>query len=712
MQPSSTSIHFDLIISVTCKQKDIPAPDLINLWLHYGWSSIWDKCQIRATENAGGNTSLFHVKGSMSPLQCSSSFTHVDEDCIYQSSLKQVDVFDLLKIHFFTELPQKIERRYTCSIPLSSVMRNMRRGEDAAEPLTVEAWSRADPLCDKTDRGLEDVYIQIQTPKVWIHQAVNEKVKFLQAKPLKSGHCRRVKKIGNWIATQLKNIYPNIKTGFINIRVPGPDWELLYPDTQYMFSLQECNLPPSLAVYTVCNALRLHSVTPDTFLNVACFPAKTKQVDFLLNVIRDVLVPWTMCRVEGRYYPDTCLGKDCDDQPFVMVDIPGENVTPKEDCEGRAQVVLHMVRLFICMYQQTKKSKSAQISHWKKYPIHNGKNNCLIFPEGTSCPLFTSLLQVCFCIGRLFEEQILEVHMSVGDVYFSSDKNNPEGHAYCVLRYNNNREYRGIILEATAWDATREASEVSAQLPHYATAAANNLVTVIKQTLAEDLSNAEQHCLPGDTKQPCSIYVRSDYTPEHRASTYSETFTCNGCLLFNAYPSAHQRPALPTYGVSVEAFSTQLPLVSESTTDAPRGPFRISVRSFISALRDGQHGWPRVQGAEDILHQYDKYRRDIDGYKEVYRPPLLQEAEIMRRMRKWQPLGVNDVICEQMHDPLNLKHSMAFCWIASAAMPALLKDAIKAAVSAGIVTESACMQSRVFSFHTPNREAKAAVRFF
>ena len=700
----ATAIHFDLTITVTCKQKDIPAPDLLNTWIHPGWSCIWSSCQIQSTACEEGNTSVFHVVGVMSPLP-SSSLMHGSN--VKPQELKQIEAFDLLKIHFFTKLPQKIERRYTCSAPLSGIIKRMR--EKNTDGLRLEAWSRADAKCEQLDRGLEDVCIEIMKPKVWIHQSINEKVNLKAVKPLRRAHCRRVKYIGNWIATQLKDMYPDLKTGFINIRVPGPDWELLYPDTQRMFSLGECNLPPSLALYVVCNALRMHSLTPDTFMRMATTPADARQVELLLNVTRDVLAPWTMCRVEGRYYPDTCLGKDCDDQPFVMVDIPGENVTPKEDCEGKAQVVLHFVQLLLSMYRDAVHNNSeGLLAHWRQYPV-DSPTNCLRFPGGMADPAFQALLQACFCIGRHFEEGRLEVHMAVGDVYFREDE--PEGHAYCVLKYNDARRriFRGVILEATAWDATRNAAEETVKLPPHAVAAARNLTTALKRALSDDLYSAGQNCLPGDTKQPKHIYVRSDYTDEHRAQTYSETFTCDGCLLFTSKPGVGSER--PKYGVNVEAFSTQLPLITEDTTDAPTQPFRISVRSFITALRDGQHGWPRAEGAEEVLDEYDKYRREIDGYKQTYRPPPLQEAEIMRRMRAWQPLGADDVIAEQRNDPLTQKHSMAFCWTASAPMPKHLQDAVSAAVATGILTESACMHSRVFSFHTPTREPKSAVRF-
>ena len=521
-------------------------------------------------------------------------------------------------------------------------------------------------------------------------------------------HYDNVKYLGNWLATQMKGMYPTIATGFINIRCPLPDFTILFPSAQGLYTLDDCNLPPTLAVYSVCNALRMHSLTPETFLHYTFQPTEPAHVDMLLRVTRDVLMLWTMCRVEGRYYPDTCLGKECDDQPFVMVDMPGENVIPKEDCEGKTQVAVHMKQLFIAMYvDATWNNKAGLLKHWEQYPPHTG---CLGFSE--EGPVLQWLVEVCLCIGRHLYEERLVLHMVVGDVYFKPDV--AEGHSFCALLYNDpeTKLQKGIIAEATAWDSTVCDQVAWCDLPQCARAAGRDLMRAIQTALHEDLDAAGRNLLVGDTKQPNDIYVCSLYTPERRYETYSKIFCCDGCLLFSSAKCKTNRPLLPEYGINSKDLSSLLPLVDENTKEAPTQPFRIPTRSFIMALRDGQHGFPRVPDAQDMLKIYDRYCAEIADYASCYRPPPLEEHKIMERMLAWQQLGESDVIQEQTHDPFTHLHRMAFCWVASNPLPLALEEAVAAATNAGILTESACMYSRVFTFITAERGAKAIpVRF-
>jgi hypothetical protein len=118
----ASRVHFDLTITVTCQDA---APDLLNMWLDHQWSGIWSPCAIKSTANKDGNSSVFRVQGIMSPIALSSMQ--------YKPNVEapaELEVYNILKIHFFSQLPQKIERRYTCSVPLSQVLELMRKSGD------------------------------------------------------------------------------------------------------------------------------------------------------------------------------------------------------------------------------------------------------------------------------------------------------------------------------------------------------------------------------------------------------------------------------------------------------------------------------------------------------------------------------------------------------------------------------------------------------
>ena len=176
----------------------------------------------------------------------------------------------------------------------------------------------------------------------------------------------------------LKKQYPRQKTGFMLMRTncEAPFMTTMFSELPVLFTTYDTTtLPPTLAVYLMVNALHQHGLTPEVFVRL-CHDERPPpglfgspfgpplahlrptfgqsdalpqlgDVRTLLNTVRDILCGWTACRYEvsvalfsglslagcssptaaqGRYEPDTCLGKDSDHQPFKNTCKPGRFV--------------------------------------------------------------------------------------------------------------------------------------------------------------------------------------------------------------------------------------------------------------------------------------------------------------------------------------------------------------------------------------------------
>ena len=199
---------------------------------------------------------------------------------------------------------------------------------------TNGVWDPASQYCDENGKVLEEVTARVKMLSV---MSAPPGVGLVPLPYPTAKHHAVVTRIGDWIQSYLASTYPAQKTGFTLQRtlLVAPFMSALFTDLQTLFyAVHGTTLPPTVAVYLMINALRVHRMRPEDFERLCHKPNRTTSDAFrLLRLIRDVLVGWTMCRVEGRYNPDTCLGKPSDDQPCKNTSKPGIRVFDADDCE-------------------------------------------------------------------------------------------------------------------------------------------------------------------------------------------------------------------------------------------------------------------------------------------------------------------------------------------------------------------------------------------
>ena len=206
----------------------------------------------------------------------------------------------------------------------------------------------------------------------------------------------------------LQKRYPHNKTGFTYMRTncEAPFMTTLFSELPVFFSTNNTtSLPPTLAVYLMVNALHQHGLTPQDFVRLCHETTPSKEdLRLLLNTVRDILCAWTACRYEGRYEPDTCLGKDSDHQPFKNACKPGTRVMDADDCEGRSQqACVHVRQLFVSIFLDNKSGRGRVREHFLRYPPNTG---CLRFPSHTS---MTNVMNACGALGYLFYTDAMQV---------------------------------------------------------------------------------------------------------------------------------------------------------------------------------------------------------------------------------------------------------------------------------------------------------------
>jgi hypothetical protein len=175
--------------------------------------------------------------------------------------------------------------------------------------------------------------------------------------------------------------------------------------------------------------------------------------------------------------------------------------------------------------------------------------------------------------------------------------------------------------------------------------------------------------------------MRKELTDDERKETYVSMYTGHGCVYFGDGASS--------FGIGVPDLQSPLPIVKRADAG---GAFGIAVADLLAAMASGEAGWPAEHGAADMLQTYNACASKLLEYRHALRPPAQSERELMRRIRKWAPLGEHDLLTERI-PPCTL----AFSLVAEEPMPAELKEAVDNGVQEKWLRCNGCMRSYVFT---------------
>jgi hypothetical protein len=181
-----------------------------------------------------------------------------------------------------------------------------------------------------------------------------------------------------------------------------------------------------------------------------------KDVTLFLRIVRDTIVCFSRCAVEGRYWPDASLGKMVEDQPFPLTFMPSERVFCKDDCEGRASQVIQVEQLLRQMHLCAERIGLEALVRTVR-----GMRSFACLLSGLEESLVAHLVEGCCALGALFERGVLEAQMTVGDAHIGSMADavtgvcQPHlvGHSFGVLIF------RSAVVDATTTTTTAAATK-------------------------------------------------------------------------------------------------------------------------------------------------------------------------------------------------------------------------------------------------------------
>ena len=457
-------------------------------------------------------------------------------------------------------------------------------------------------------------------------------------------------------------------------------------------------LPLEIIFYSMYNALLVNKISPEHFLETFSMQNMTSNIESMQNmtsniesmqnmtsniesmqnmtsnienmalgvpilcrILRDALAPWTFCSVEGKYWSDTSLNQSVEDQPFPFSFLPGTRVFQRDDCEGRVTQLIQMVKLLKCLFWTAKIHRNTEeiAAHYAK----KGKNTTRL---EISSQKWLSLLRVCLVYGKLFEEGIIRVHTTVGDVNFKSfdghkqamaahDKSVAQeepmsGHSFAILMYNDGTIQDFSILEATGWERRILQTDVPV----------NTIEISIMKKLSEKIKSAGQlhisGCLPegcenktyqnicfGDNtiffKTICKDSEEGDVELDFGAGIgdMREGFQDYDCCGMQA----EEKPMSKSIAMSMDTFLNVLCQLSASKNKNVK-PMNLNQQNFWNKVVSvkGSKFQRHIQNAPKVKEMHQMYRNElIPMIKRCVCTPQKDENEILELMKSWAIVG-------------------------------------------------------------------------
>jgi hypothetical protein len=278
--------------------------------------------------------------------------------------------------------------------------------------------------------------------------------------------------VSNFLVAAIRAISPDFVSCFLNPRTIGRDFQstCLFQDLPALHDAgpNTC-LPPTVAAYGLCGALLCAGrLSPRQFVDglmarVLRGEAEAEERDLFLRIVRDTLACFTLCGVEGLYWPDMSLGAPVEDQPFPLTFMPAERVFGKDDCEGRMAQILQVARLLQQMHACAKRiGVPAFVA-----TVRATRSGTTLL-GGLDAAVVHDLVRAACALGGLFEQGVLDAQITVGDGHLGSVPGGTmvgdalTGHSFGLLFLrppttttthddDHGRQYAMHVLEGTGW---------------------------------------------------------------------------------------------------------------------------------------------------------------------------------------------------------------------------------------------------------------------
>ena len=537
---------------------------------------------------------------------------------------------DQVKLHFFSDselAAGEVQRNfmYAAIVPLAVFF----RPEKKARYYRAYSYIR----CDVSPNPIMGLRVAVCDTSAHIPQR-GVAVLSLRA-PEVADHVR-VMALTDWIAhTFTERLFPKHKSVFCDMRTTfrNPRSSGLFQDIPALFALPWTELPFSVGLYALLTALLVNGLRP-VDATTTCRPLFSSACTdgsaalLRLRVARDAIACFTLCHVEGVYWPDTSLGISTEDQPFPLSFMPSERVFPKDDCEGRASQAQVMKLLYQCMHRRLMQLQEESALRAEVEALPSFRHLLGTLDDAT----VGGLLREACALGGLLEAGALDVQTTVGDVHFKSmgeaKRAEAVGHSFAVA-VQRVAPRAALVVETTGW-SRRYIPEADGAL-----SAAEQAMRKARavQTTLRDLCGLRG---PGPTPNVCGLMDAAE-----EASSYERLLLGHGCLYFMAGGGAY-----PYYGIGVPALRAPQFVERWQGPTPPTHGFSIDTRAFLTHLCGDASPrlWPTVPGARQALEWYDAIQANAAMHRRCLRPPPKTHATLEAVLaQRWQPITAADV---------------------------------------------------------------------
>jgi hypothetical protein len=466
---NSSQLHLERNES-SCESRDDYMPNFVSVWCDSNWSGLYEYATDIIRHSKHESCSIFKIQGKMTHRD--PSFLQLFQWNAYKllnhGDKSSITICNSIKLHFFharnikgfQEDRLKRDFLYSSSIPLIQCEQSKKGNVYSDTVFGVFNYNVNENVCECIP------HIRLVVHRVSTHIPVMDIRLLSMTGPTKILH-NDMLKISEWFQCMLQILCPASKSNFLNIRTLCRDYGNSLP-FQFLTELFKVPMGPSLplemVLYCLYHALILNRMQPSNFRNIILnlFNVSRSDMRLFMRIIRDTIVPWTMCSFEGLYVADTSLGQNVEDQPFPFSFLPGNRVFHKDDCEGRMSEAQQMKEAFISFFHTVECNGCisdfiSELSHSLYQKDHKLTRMAL------SIETWVHLLHISYVIGSLFDTMRLELHTTVGDVNFSSfSSENVEhqstpscrGHSFGILLLRDGvQSYTYCsLIEATGWE--------------------------------------------------------------------------------------------------------------------------------------------------------------------------------------------------------------------------------------------------------------------
>lgn len=603
-------------------------PNAMSLWLDPYWTGVWLE-KGRYVEHNSWSGILFHVSTelqSIAPtvLQRRSEVNRDEEDITLCNSVK-MQFFQCCYLE--TNKEARRDFVFASAFPLQALWQGMGYH---AEQYGVFNYNPSEGVeCDT----LPNIRVLVYNTRP--HPSLSGNIHILKLAGPDVEHHIRMRHITFWIQDVLEHrLFPHQKTSWFNLRTYLRDYcsTFFFQDLHQIYRMQNAStttLPPTVALYALCNALIVNGVCPPDFMTME----KKGDLRLLMRIVRDTLACWTMCTYEGLYWPDKSRNQDVEDQPFPCSFIPTPRVFCKDDCEGRASEAQQMVELLENMHLYSLRcGMDALLTH------------VLHFSSCTQLLLVTTeqlraLLMGCCHMGALLTSGVLEVQTVVGEANFAclgqlkvgeetaSCQNNKEvdGHSFSLLLYHQPEEGKEcLVMEDTGWERCMTPSD-------------------IPPTHAECNLQKQVALWVHQKKHPYPIVFATQLNRTQENQIYDAVFLGHDYIYFSRDGGCD---AL-RYGAPIKNLMNGICTVGpDLQIEEKATTLRMSTATFLNALGplppSVKRLWPEQPGVADIMREYQQVQQSIPRFRRVLMTPAKTEAELNDIMvSSWQPIREN-----------------------------------------------------------------------